>query len=121
VKFFGELAKDLFDLGHAGGFLNSQNRIRIAHRLAHFRAGSSAGTAQAPLLQNLGGGAPAARLNGPNPWAAAKLIPYLGLFPGFRLGDRPFALRIRASGSLHGVFVALAIDLGEEDTANPGL
>src|SRR5580704_11910505 len=44
MKFLGEFAKDLFDLGHAGRFLNSQNRIRITHRLAHFRARPSAGT-----------------------------------------------------------------------------
>ena len=43
----------------------------------------------------------------------------LRLFPGLRLGDRPLAPFIRASGSLHGVFGALAIDLGEKDTANP--
>ena len=65
-------------------------------------------------------------LSGPNHMkkiklAAAKLIRNLGLFPGFRFGDCPLAPFIRASFSLDGVFVALAIDLGEKDPANPGL
>ncbi len=38
MVFFGELAKNLLDLGHVGGFLNSQDRIRITHRSARCRA-----------------------------------------------------------------------------------
>src|ERR1700732_281148 len=53
MEFFGEFAKDLFDLGHVGGFLNSQNRIRITHRLAHFRARPPAGTS-APVFGKIG-------------------------------------------------------------------
>lgn len=48
----------------------------------------------------------------------AKPTAVSDLFPGLRLGDRPFALFIGAGRPLHGFLGALAIDLGEKDPAN---